>query len=82
MADDDRPSATVHEFPGITKLDISSEKVVRATPFDDLEFVLVLGVRKSDPSQLYAACSTGDGKAINHLIDLFKLRLLSGHYDT
>ena len=61
-----------------TTLDIEVKKVIDALNPDDFNHILVLGWDKEDA--LYSASDTSDVGEILHLLELFKHKLLAGHY--
>ena len=69
-------SAEIHEFNGITTLDIPPTKILATAAGAKLESVVVVGW--ADDGSLYFASSTADGAEANWLLDAAKFELMKG----
>ena len=61
-----------------TRLDIEIKKVIDGLDPDNFNHILILGWDKDDT--LYSASNTSDVGEMLHLLELFKHKLLAGHY--
>lgn len=64
------PTAEIVTFPGITTLDMPSEKVLSAAIAHDLDTVVIVG--KTKDGTPYYAGSTSDMRAVLYMIEVFK----------